>query len=513
MKLRNQIIAFGLVGSAAAALTGGIGLFTSSQLNVSLAKAIQAGAALQASSEADMMHDAIRGDAQLALLGALQHNPARIAEAGKGLEDHAQTYAEALSKIESLGEVLSPESRDALQAVRPVVKRYVEVAGRVIKASSSDAAAAQKDAAELQTVFEELEDRMAAMSGTIEKHGVELSDEAKAGLDQAKLAIAVALVLAVLTILGLALWLAQRMSRPMAQAVAVADRLAEGDLTSIIQPSGNDETVQLFQSLGRVQVSFTSIVRKVLANAEQVASASGEIAHGNQDLSSRTELQASSLQQTAATMDELGATVRNNADSAHQADQLVQGASGVALKGGETMSQVVDTMKGITESSRKIADIIGVIDGIAFQTNILALNAAVEAARAGEQGRGFAVVAGEVRNLAQRSAQAAKEIKGLIGDSVQRVEHGSMLVGDAGRTMQEIVTAIQRVTGIVAEISAASSEQSSGVTQVGQTVAQMDQATQQNAALVEQSAAAAESLREQAGELVRSVAIFKLATR
>jgi methyl-accepting chemotaxis protein len=510
MKLRNQIIAFGLVGSAAAALTGGIGIFTASQLNVSLAKSIQAGAALQASSEADMMHDAIRSDAQLALLGALQHNPARIAEAGKGLEDHAQTYAEALSKIESLGEVLSPESRDALQAVQPVVKRYVEVAGRVIKAAASDAVAAQKDAAELQTVFAELEDRMAAMSGTIEKHGVELSDEAKAGLDQAKLAIAVALVLAVLAILGLALWLAQRMSRPMAQAVAVADRLAEGDLTTPIQPSGNDETVQLFQSLGRVQASFTGIVRKVLANAEQVASASGEIAHGNLDLSSRTELQASSLQQTAATMDELGATVRNNADSAHQADQLVQGASGVALKGGETMSEVVDTMKGITESSRKIADIIGVIDGIAFQTNILALNAAVEAARAGEQGRGFAVVAGEVRNLAQRSAQAAKEIKGLIGDSVQRVEHGSMLVGDAGRTMQEIVTAIQRVTGIVAEISAASSQQSSGVTQVGQAVAQMDQATQQNAALVEQSAAAAESLREQAGELVRSVAIFKL---
>jgi methyl-accepting chemotaxis protein len=262
-----------------------------------------------------------------------------------------------------------------------------------------------------------------------------------------------------------------------------------------------------------VQASFTGIVRKVLVNAEQVASASGEIAHGNQDLSSRTELQASSLQQTAATMDELGATVRNNAESARQADQLVQGASGVALKGGETMTQVVETMKGISESSRKIADIIGVIDGIAFQTNILALNAAVEAARAGEQGRGFAVVAGEVRNLAQRSAQAAKEIKGLIGDSVQRVEQGSLLVGDAGRTMQEIVGAIQRVTGIVAEISAASSEQSSGVTQVGQAVAQMDQTTQQNAALVEESAAAAESLRQQAGELLRSVAIFKLAAQ
>jgi len=241
-----------------------------------------------------------------------------------------------------------------------------------------------------------------------------------------------------------------------------------------------------------------------------VATASAQIAQGNQDLSGRTEQQASALQQTAATMDELGSTVRNNADNAKQANQLALGASAVAVRGGGVVGQVVETMKGINQSSRKIADIIGVIDGIAFQTNILALNAAVEAARAGEQGRGFAVVASEVRSLAQRSAEAAKQIKVLISASVERVEQGTAQVDQAGRTMEEIVGAIKRVSDIVGEISAASAEQSSGVSQVGEAVTQMDQATQQNAALVEESAAAAQSLQQQAQQLVEAVAIFKL---
>jgi methyl-accepting chemotaxis protein len=241
-----------------------------------------------------------------------------------------------------------------------------------------------------------------------------------------------------------------------------------------------------------------------------VATASAQIAQGNQDLSSRTEEQASALQQTAATMEQLGTTVRSNADSAKQANQLALGASAVAAQGGDVVGKVVTTMQGINDSSRKIGDIIGVIDGIAFQTNILALNAAVEAARAGEQGRGFAVVASEVRSLAQRSAEAAKEIKALIGRSVEQVEQGTALVDQAGKTMGEIVGSIQRVSDIVAEITAASAEQSDGVQQVGDAVSQMDQATQQNAALVEESAAAAESLKGQAQQLVQAVAVFKL---
>ncbi|MFG6430106.1 methyl-accepting chemotaxis protein [Roseateles sp. LYH14W] len=285
--------------------------------------------------------------------------------------------------------------------------------------------------------------------------------------------------------------------------------VADGDLASRIEVMPGD-TTSLVAKLEDMRANLARVVADVRNNSETVATASSQIAQGNQDLSQRTEEQASALQQTAATMDELGATVRNNADNALQANQLAKGASNVANEGGKVVSDVVDTMRSINDSSRKIADIIGTIDGIAFQTNILALNAAVEAARAGEQGRGFAVVAGEVRTLAQRSAQAAREIKTLIGSSVEQVDQGTALVDKAGVTMTNIVQAIQRVTDIVAEISSASSEQSRGVSQVGQAVTQMDQATQQNAALVEESAAAAESLRTQAHALVQVVSVFRV---
>jgi len=294
-----------------------------------------------------------------------------------------------------------------------------------------------------------------------------------------------------------------------AVAVRTMGAVAEGDLSTVVHVRPGDST-SLMARLAAMQRSLSDTVSLVRSGSEGVATASSQIAQGNQDLSGRTEQQASALQQTSATMDELGATVRNNADNARQANQLALGASAVAVKGGEVVGKVVETMKGINHSSKKIADIISVIDGIAFQTNILALNAAVEAARAGEQGRGFAVVAAEVRSLAQRSAEAAKEIKTLISASVERVNRGTQLVGEAGKTMEEIVVAIRRVSDIVGEISSASAEQSSGVAQVGQAVTQMDHATQQNAALVEESAAAAESLRQQAQQLVQAVAVFKL---
>jgi methyl-accepting chemotaxis protein len=309
----------------------------------------------------------------------------------------------------------------------------------------------------------------------------------------------------------LALWITRLITRPVAQAVDAAERIAAGDLTVALRAEGKDETAQLLQALSNMKENLARIVGGVRGNAEGVATASAQIAQGNQDLSQRTEEQASALEETAASMEQLGSTVKQNADNARQANQLALSASTVAVKGGEVVSEVVTTMKGINDSSKKIADIISVIDGIAFQTNILALNAAVEAARAGEQGRGFAVVASEVRNLAQRSAEAAKEIKSLITASVERVEQGTALVDQAGTTMTEIVASIRRVTDIMGEISAASTEQSTGVAQVGEAVSQMDQATQQNAALVEESAAAAESLRAQAQQLVSAVAVFKLA--
>jgi methyl-accepting chemotaxis protein len=322
--------------------------------------------------------------------------------------------------------------------------------------------------------------------------------------------VLLALMIAVLILLAAAIWLAQQIRRPMLHAVDVASNIARGDLSTPVRVFGSEEFVRLFRELHTMQNGFSDIVARVKQNAESVATASAEIAQGNHDLSARTEQQASALEQTAASMEELGSTVKQNAESARQANQLAMNASSVAIQGGDVVGQVVETMKGINESSRKIADIISVIDGISFQTNILALNAAVEAARAGEQGRGFAVVASEVRSLAGRSAEAAKEIKTLINASVERVEQGTALVDKAGSTMTEVVSSIRRVTDIMGEISAASSEQSSGVSQVGEAVGQMDKSTQQNAALVEQMAAAASSLKSQAQDMVQVVAVFRL---
>jgi methyl-accepting chemotaxis protein len=304
--------------------------------------------------------------------------------------------------------------------------------------------------------------------------------------------------------------LSRSITQPLQDAVAALRQVEAGDLSIEVSSTRSDEVGQLQRALANTTAGLRRVVQQVRVSADSVATASQQIASGNQDLSERTEQQASALQQTAASMEQLSSMVKQNADSARQANQLALGASTVAIQGGDVVGEVVDTMKGINDSSKKIADIIGVIDAIAFQTNILALNAAVEAARAGEQGRGFAVVASEVRNLAGRSAGAAKEIKGLINASVERVAKGSALVGQAGRTMQEVVASIKRVTDIMGEISAASQEQSAGVAQVGEAIAQMDHATQQNAALVEESAAAAESLEVQARQLVQAVAVFKL---
>jgi methyl-accepting chemotaxis protein len=316
--------------------------------------------------------------------------------------------------------------------------------------------------------------------------------------------------LAVLLGSAFAYWITRSITNPLKQAVLAAQKVAAGDLTSDIEVKTKDETGQLLQALKDMNTSLMGIVGQVRQGTDTIATASSQIAAGNLDLSSRTEQQASSLEETAASMEELTSTVKQNADNARQANQLAVSASGVAVKGGQVVSQVVQTMDAINTSSRKIVDIIGVIDGIAFQTNILALNAAVEAARAGEQGRGFAVVAAEVRSLAQRSAAAAKEIKTLIGDSVDKVEEGSKQVAEAGKTMEEIVDSVKRVTDIMAEITAASQEQTSGIEQINQAITQMDQVTQQNAALVEEAAAAAQSLQEQASGLSQVVSVFRL---
>ena len=320
-------------------------------------------------------------------------------------------------------------------------------------------------------------------------------------------------VAAILLGIACAYWITRSITRPITRAVEVAQAVSAGDLTSNIVVDSTDETGQLMHALKDMNDKLVSIVSQVRASTDSIATASGEIAAGNLDLSSRTEQQASSLEETASSMEELTSTVKHNADNARSANQLAIDASQIASRGGAVVSEVVSTMGSINDSSRKIVDIISVIDAIAFQTNILALNAAVEAARAGEQGRGFAVVATEVRNLAQRSSQAAKEIKGLIDDSVQKVEAGSQLVDKAGRTMDEIVQSISHVTQIMNQITDASEEQRAGIEQVNQAIGQMDQVTQQNAALVEEAAAAAESMQDQAARLSGVVGLFKLDAR
>ena len=319
-------------------------------------------------------------------------------------------------------------------------------------------------------------------------------------------AVAIALVLGVL----LAVAISRSIVGPIEQAMKLADTVARGDLTSNIDARGSDEPARLLAALARMNDSLVGIVGQVRAASDSIATGSSQIATGNADLSQRTEEQASNLQQTAASMEELSSTVRNNADTARQAATLAGTASVAAQRGGAVVGQVVGTMDQINGSSKKIADIIGVIDGIAFQTNILALNAAVEAARAGEQGRGFAVVASEVRSLAQRSAEAAKQIKTLISESVERVEAGSRQVDEAGRAMDDIVAQVRHVNELIETISSATQEQTQGIGQVGDAVSQLDKVTQQNAALVEESAAAAESLSQQAARLVEAVSVFTL---
>ena len=420
------------------------------------------------------------------------------------LAKQRQTYEKLIS---------SPEEKRLYEEFSAAWKKYAETNDKVLahsRKNESDQARAllQGESRQNYAAAMALLDKLVELNGA----GAEKSKAAsERSYSVALTTLFVTAALAIAVAVVAALWLIRSITGPLARAVHAADLVAAGDLTVQIQADSQDETGKLLQSLDKMQQSLVRTVCTVRQNAESVASASAQIASGNHDLSARTESQASALEETAASMEELGSTVRQNADNARQANQLAVSASTVAVQGGEVVSQVVETMKGITTASNKIADIIGVIDGIAFQTNILALNAAVEAARAGEQGRGFAVVASEVRSLAGRSAEAAKEIKSLIGASVERVEQGNVQAERAGQTMTEVVNAIRRVTDIMGEISAASSEQSAGVSQVGEAVTQMDQATQQNAALVEQMAAAAGSLSGQARELVEAVAVFKLA--
>src|SRR5471032_3125859 len=422
----------------------------------------------------------------------------------------SQEVKELQQKVAALAD--TPQEQAVLDSMEPTRKAYISSRDEIVKLKKDG----QLDAAD-----QVLQQKFIPAGNAYVSELKQLQDLQRASIDQRaeeidgiyatsrNALVSVGVLVFALGALA-AWWLTVGITRPLGHAVRIARTVADSDLSSDIEVLSSDETGQLLQALKDMNDSLAGVVGRVRSGTDLIATASNEIASGNMDLSSRTEQQASSLEETASSMEELTATVRQNADNARQANQLAGAASSVAQRGGAVVAQVVDTMDAINASARKIVDIIAVIDGIAFQTNILALNAAVEAARAGEQGRGFAVVAGEVRNLAQRSAAAAREIKILIGDSVEAVGEGSKLVAEAGGTMADIVTSVQRVTDIMAEITLATQEQSSGIDQINQAISQMDQVTQQNAALVEESAAAAESLQEQAGQLAGVVNVFKL---
>jgi methyl-accepting chemotaxis protein len=429
-------------------------------------------------------------------------------------EDMKASSARAGEIIKTLEAMpTSDEEKKLMAAIAEMRAPYIAARDSITKARRDGKTEEAERALEKELLpaskayIERLQAFMDYQNKSIDATGARLRAEAAS----ARNSLALLGVLAVLLGAGMAWVLSRSITRPLTQALEQARAVAAGDLTQRVPAHGNDETAQLLRALGEMQDRLSHLVSQVRGGVDSVSTASQEIARGNADLSQRTEQTATSLQQTASAIEQLTGTVRQTADSARTANQLASSASSVAQRGGEVVSQVVSTMEEINASSKRIADIIGTIDGIAFQTNILALNAAVEAARAGEQGRGFAVVAGEVRSLAQRSAEAAREIKSLIGSSVEKVDSGTRLVADAGSTMTEIVASVQRVSDIIGEISAAAAEQSGGIGQVNQAVTQLDQATQQNAALVEESAAAAESLQAQAHQLAGVVASFRIA--
>ncbi len=431
----------------------------------------------------------------------------------KNLEDASAAFQEASDKALALA-ATSPGDLKVLQEVVAFRQQQIPLQARIVSLASTDQVAALAAIREEETpmwrnIRSRLLDLNKAKNAAVEQTKAEVN-----AFSQRMLTITLVLVVLALGVASvIVLWLVRHIMKQLGgepvYAVEVAQAISEGDFSRSVSLEKGD-TSSLLYAVNGMRENLTATVGSIRQAADTIAVASREIASGNADLSSRTEEQASSLEETASSMEELTSTVRQNAENARQANQLVVSTADVAVKGGEVVGQVVDTMASIKDSSRKISDIIGVIDGIAFQTNILALNAAVEAARAGEQGRGFAVVASEVRNLAQRSAGAAKEIKSLIEDSVGKVDAGSKLVDEAGKTMDEIVSSVKRVTDIMSEIAAASQEQSAGIEQVNQAVGQMDEMTQQNAALVEEAAAAAESLQEQAAKLADAVSVFKL---
>ncbi len=511
VSIRQKLWGFALLGLVFTLVIAAVGYWGQHKMRLVMDEVRMSGTAQKNHMHGDMMHEGLQATVLAALLAGHEAAAGEQVDAQKirdALSDGATAFREDIAANMKLP--LDEGIRKRLVESNVALEAYIKSAEAIVGLAFSDVAAAQARYPEFEQAFKALEVSMEETSALIEAATDRSIEHSETAATVARSAMIAGVLIALVVLALLAAWFVRAITHPLNEAVSLAESVAGGNLDNHIEVRSSDEIGHLMQALKSMNASLAEVVAQVRTGTDTIATASQQIAAGNIDLSSRTEEQASSLEETASSMEELTSTVKQNAENARQANQLVGATADVAVKGGRVVGEVVDTMASIKNSSRKIADIIGVIDGIAFQTNILALNAAVEAARAGEQGRGFAVVASEVRNLAQRSAMAAKEIKALIEDSVDKVEAGGRLVDEAGKTMDEIVGSVKRVTDIMGEIAAASAEQSSGIEQVNQAITQMDDVTQQNAALVEEAAAAAESLQAQAGKLADAVSFFRL---
>jgi len=510
LTIKQRLLLSNVATLAFVAIIGLIGYLAVGRLDAAMDGVTTNGVAIKDQLQADQAHDALRADVLAAMLASTQDDAAQQKQAQQDSTEHAALLARLLDSMES--HAADPALKQAMAQVRPDAAAYLAQVKEIIALAGSDKAQAQAKFPAFMNSFHKLEKSMDGLSEKINADSESARTQGDSVVGRSRLLIIATMVLSMLITLALGVLIARSIIGPLDEAVGFAASIAAGDLGGSIahDPADRSETGKLKTALNDMRASLHRIVAQVRGNSETMATAAAEIASGNMDLSARTEMQASSLEETAASVEELTSTVKHNADNARQARQLAESASEIAVKGGAVVEEVVRTMGHIDGASRKIVDIIGVIESIAFQTNILALNAAVEAARAGEQGRGFAVVASEVRNLAQRSNTAAREIKELIGASVNSVNEGSTLVGTAGATMRDVVVAVTRVLDVMAEISSASREQEEGIAQVNQAIVQIDSATQQNAALVEQSAAAAKSLEQLTSELTATVGVFRL---
>ena len=508
LSLKNALMGLSLVGALGCLGVGAMGWRGVSQVGIQLNEATAMGDAMQASALADMMHDAIRSDVLQSIISGQSNDANGVQQAKADLEEHA---AELIKQLQTTRDAGIPDAvRAQIDAALPTARAYAD-AGRAIQLlAGSDAANALAKLPEFNAAFEALEESLAEPGEALEAYAETVKEHGAAVVSGARTQIISINVVGLLLLFGIAWRIVSKVTASIGDANRLTQAVASGDLTQTARVEGYPEIRVLLHHLNDMSANLRRVVSDVRDASMAVATGGQQVAQGNHDLSARTEQQASSLEQTAAAMHEVSTSVQHNAEQVQQASVLAAKASEVAQEGGAVVGEVIQSMHRIDGSSRKIGDIIGVIDSIAFQTNILALNAAVEAARAGEAGRGFAVVASEVRSLAGRSAEAAREIKGLITASVEEVNQGTLLVNRAGDTMGNVVSAIGNVTHIMQGIAGALREQTQGVQQVSEAIAHIDEATQQNAALVEAGAAAASSLREQSERLVENVSVFKL---